>query len=300
MSACAKEPSRQTGVSGVQASWKIACAKEPSRQTVSPAFKRVGRSLARRSPAAKPKSSTFKLAERHRPETRRLRPSARPLGVQPAGRRGPPREAGRPRQGAEVPGPGADRPRQPLRGGGLLHRLREGGGEADPGLRALRGPGQPLRALEPGRRLRGREPLHGAGAHPRRLRQPHEAGLQGLPRGLLLQAARGSRAAGPARGRAARALGLPQLRGQPAALGRRRGQGAPDRGLVPGGVRQGLLLHGGAVARPRAAGGGDRGHDQDRPRHRRAALRHERLALPRGRALASPTRRCSASRPAPP
>ena len=33
-----------------------------------------------------------------------------------------------------------------------------------------------------------------------------------------------------------------------------------DGGLVPGGVRQGPLLHGGAVARPRGAGRGDRGH----------------------------------------
>ena len=194
----------------------------------------------------------------------------------------------RPGQGAQVPRAGPDRPRQPLRRGRLLHRLLEGGREADPGLRALRGPGQPLRALEPGRRLRGRQPLHGAGPHRGGLRQPHEARLQGLPRGLLLQAPGGPRAARPARRRAPGALRLPQLRGEPHALGGRRGQGPADRGLVPGGVRQGLLLHGGAVARSRAAGRGDRGHDPDRPGHRGAALRDQRLALPGGRALARP------------
>src|SRR6202022_4162222 len=47
----------------------------------------------------------------------------------------------------------------------------------------------------------------------------------------------------------------------------------------------GLLLHGGAVARPGAASRGDRGDDPDRPRHRRPALRHQRLALPGGRPL---------------
>ena len=45
-----------------------------------------------------------------------------------------------------LPGPRAHRPRQPLRRRRLLHRLREGGRQADPGLRALRGAGQPQRA----------------------------------------------------------------------------------------------------------------------------------------------------------
>ena len=43
----------------------------------------------------------------------------------------------------------------------------------------------------PGRRLRGRQPPHGARPQRGRLPEPHQARLQGLPRGLLLQAARG-------------------------------------------------------------------------------------------------------------
>ncbi len=126
------------------------------------------------------------------------------------------------------------------------------------------------------------------GAHPRRLRQPHEARLQGLPRGLLLQATGGPRAAGPARGRAPRALGLPQLRGEPAAHGGDEAKALQTAGWYQEVFGKDYYFMEVQVARPRAAGGGDRGHRQDRPRHRRAPVRHERLALPRGRALARP------------
>ena len=54
--------------------------------------------------------------------------------------------------------------------------------------------------------------------------EPHQARLQGLPRGLLLQAAGRPGAARPARGRAARALRLPELRGVAGSSRRRRGK----------------------------------------------------------------------------
>ncbi len=210
------------------------------------------------------------------------------------------REAGPEGQGAALPRARADRPRQPLRRRRLLQRVHEGGREADPGLRALRGAGQPLRAVGPGRQLRGREPLHGARAQRDRLREPHEAGLEGLPRGLLLQAPGGPRAARAARGRSPRAVRLPQLRGEPAPERGRRGEGARDRGLVPGGVRQGLLLHGGAVARARGAAARDRrARSGSRRRHRGAALSGPTTRTTSRPATPGPTRRSCASRPAP-
>ena len=151
------------------------------------------------------------------PMPQRLRPPARPLRVQPARRRRPARQARGRGEGARLPGPRPHRPRQPLRRDRLLHRLREGGHQAHPGLRALRGPGQPLRALAArtaATRARATARCW-CGTRPG-YRNLDQARVQGLPRGLLLQAAGGPRAARPARRRAPRPVRLPQLRGQPA------------------------------------------------------------------------------------
>src|SRR2546430_15541968 len=82
----------------------------------------------------------------------------------------------------------ADGPRQPLRGDRLLPRGPEGRRQADRRVRALRRPRKPARARLAGRRLRGREPPDRPGAEPRRLPEPRQAGLEGLTRGVLLQA----------------------------------------------------------------------------------------------------------------
>ena len=70
-------------------------------------------------------------------------------------------------QGPALPGHRADRPRQPLRRHRLLPRRAEGRHQADPRLRALRGPGRTEGAGLAGRRLRGRQPPHGARARTR-------------------------------------------------------------------------------------------------------------------------------------
>ena len=156
-------------------------------------------------------------------------------------------------QGAGLPGARAHRPRQPLRRDRLLQRVREAGVKPILGCELYVAPGSRFERSPQDGGYEGAS--HCTVARPQRdgLPQPDQARLQGVPRGLLLQAPGRPRAARPARRRPARALGLPQLRGEPAALGRGRGQGAAGRGLVPGGVRQGLLLHGGPVARPRAS-----------------------------------------------
>src|SRR5204862_180828 len=72
---------------------------------------------------------------------------------------------------------------------------------------------------------------------PDRLPEPHQAGLAGVPRGLLLQAPGRPRAAGAARRRVAGALRVPELRGLTEPERWRRRAGAGDRGVAPGGLR---------------------------------------------------------------
>src|SRR2546422_6305670 len=118
----------------------------------------------------------------------RVRSPPRPLRVQPPRRRRATREARPEGEGSAPARDRVDGPRQPLRGDRLLSRGAEDRRQADPRLRALRRPREPEGARLPGRRVRGREPPDGPGAEPRRLPEPHQAGLEGLPRGLLLQA----------------------------------------------------------------------------------------------------------------
>ncbi len=153
-------------------------------------------------------------------------------------------------------------------------------------MRAVRRAGWTEGTRQPGRWLRGREPSDRPGAEPGRVPQPHEARVEGVPRGLLLQAARRQGAARPARRRARGALRMPEQRGLAAHQRRRDAQGAHGRGLVPGSVRQGPLLHGGPGPRAGRADQGDRRDAPDRGGDRRADRGHQRLALPRGRPLA--------------
>ena len=120
-------------------------------------------------------------------------------------------------------GPGDDRPRQRLRGLRLLeegHRRRR---QADHRRRGLRHPAHPPRRPHPGqvgpgrrrRRLRRRRvhPHDAAGRDHRGHAQPVPAQQPGQPRGLLLQAPDGPRAAPDLRRRADRHDRLPVRRG---------------------------------------------------------------------------------------
>src|SRR5438093_1844835 len=232
------------------------------------------------SPSRLPRSSG---SSRELDAAQRIRPPPRPFRVQPARRRRPAREARRQSQGAQVPGDRADRSWQSLRRDRLLPGGPEGRRQTDSRLRALRGAGRPEGAGLAGWRLRGRQPPDGPRPQSGGVQEPRQAGVPGVPRGLLLQAARRSRAAGPARRRPPRPLGLSELRGLTHTQRRRRREGPGDRRVVPGGLRQGPLLHGGPGARARGAGAGHGRNPADRQVDRRSGRRHERLALSRGR-----------------
>ena len=212
----------------------------------------------------------------------RVRPPPRSLGVQPPRRGGAPEAPGRARRQARLPGDRAHRPRQHVRRDRLLPARAGRRDQAHPGLRALHRPRQPVRARPGGRPVRGREPRHRARAERDGLPQPDQARLEGLPRGVLLQAAGRQGASGPARRRPADPVRVPQLRGVAAAPGRGGAQGPGGRRLVRGRLRAGPLLHGGPGPRPRRSDQGDRRHAPHRPRARGGRRGHERLPLPRG------------------
>ena len=164
---------------------------------------------------------------------------------------------------------------------------REGPGrQAD---RRVRG----LRRRRPAEAAQGLRAPHAARVGQRRLRQPHQALLARLPRGLLLQAARRLGAARAPRAGHDRPVGLPRGTGLPRARGaparRRRGRPRPARPDLR--ARQHLRRaperprrHPAAAARvaprsrgqARAAGGGH---------GRRALPRRRRRVRPRGAAL---------------
>ena len=186
-------------------------------------------------------------------------------------------------------GPGDDRPRQRLRRLRLLeegHRRRR---QADHRRRGLRHPAHPPRRPHPGPVGRGRRgrrvrrwrvhPHDAAGREHRRHAQPVPAQQPGQPRGLLLQAADGPRAAADLRQRADRHHRLPVRRGADLAAARPVRRGARGRRGVPRHLRRRQLL-------PRADG--PRARDRDPgPRRpapagqgpRPAAGRHQRPAL---------------------
>ena len=136
------------------------------------------------------------------PETAPFRPPPRPLGVLDPRRRVPhsgPRRAGR---GARDAGRRAHRPRLPRR----HDRPRQGGPEErDQARHRLRG----LRRRRPPRPEEGLRAPDAPRGDDRRLREPRQALLARLPRGLLLQAARRLGAARAPRRRPHRALRLP-------------------------------------------------------------------------------------------
>ena len=201
---------------------------------------------------------------------------------------------------ARLPGHRADRPRQPLRQRSTSTRhARSRRHQADPRLRALRrARAAASSAPRSGRQLRGREP-----------RAPSSSGTRRATRNLIKLVSKAYLEGFYYKPRvdqellAQHADGLLVLSGclnsevSPPAPRRGRGQGARDGGLVPGGLRQGPLLHGGPGARPRGADAGHRGDHPHRPRHRRAARAAPTTRTTSRRRTRAPTRRCSASRP---
>ena len=159
-------------------------------------------------------------------------------------------------------GHGRHRPRQHVRGGGLPRRGPGQGRQAHPGLRGLRGPGQPPR--QDGRRHPGGlQPHDCAGLGRRGLPQPGEARVAGLHGRLLPPAAHRQGGPGRAQPRAHRAVGLP---------------GGGDRDPDPRRVRSGGPAHRGPARRdlrPRALLPGAHG-----PRDRGPAAREPGPAAP--------------------
>ncbi len=186
-------------------------------------------------------------------------------------------------------GPGDDRPRQRLRRLRLLeegHRRRH---QADHRRRGLRHPAHPPRRPHPGqvgpgrrrRRVRRRRvhPHDAAGRDHRRHAQPVPAQQPGQPRGLLLQAPDGPRAAADLRRGPDRHHRLPVRRGADLPAARQLRRGARGRGGVPRHLRRRQLLPRADGARP-----GDRVPGPRRPAPagqgpRPADGRHQRPAL---------------------
>ena len=188
-----------------------------------------------------------------------LRPSPRPLRVLDPRRRLP------------DPGPGeaGGRARD---AGGLAHRPRLARGRGRPlqGGAGRRGQaGHRLRGLRhrrPARAAEGAGASHAARRDERGLREPDQALLARLPRGLLLQAARRLGAARAPRCRADRALGLPLRTRQQGARGeprdRRRGGARPARA----GLRPRQRLRRAPERAPRGAGSGSTRSSSSSPR----------------------------------
>ena len=214
------------------------------------------------------------------------RPSPRPQRVLAARRRLQDRRDGGARRRARPAGARAHRPRRDERRGRPLQGLQQARDQTDRRARGL-----------PGRRPQddqGADPLRAqppdpAGRKRHRLRQPGQAHLGRLPRGLL--ARQGQRRHGaarrPLRGRH-RAHRLPAVAllpapGRRARRRRPRPPRRPDPGLRP---RPGLLR--GAEERDRRAGQGQRGDRPLRPRAGPAAGRHRRRPLPDARGLRQP------------
>ena len=196
------------------------------------------------------------------------------------------RRDGGPRRGDGAARPGPHRPRRDERGRRALQGLQEARDQAD---RRLRGLPRRRRQDAQGEAEVRAQPPHPAGRERRRLRQPGQAHLGRLPRGLL--ARQGQRRHGAAR-RALRgrdrahrlpAVALLPPPGRGAARRRARPPRRPDPGLRP---RAGLLR--GAEERHPRAGQGQRGDRPLRARAGPAAGRHRRRPLPAARGLRQP------------
>ena len=124
----------------------------------------------------------------------------------------------------------------------------------------------------------------------RGLPQPHEAVLGGLPRGLLLQAARRLGAARATPQRPDRHHRLPGRRRAPGAAGRRRRRGRGAGGAAAGHLRARQPLRRAAGPRHRRPTPDESAADRDRPAHRRAAARHQRQPLHAPRRRRGPRR----------
>ena len=165
-----------------------------------------------------------------------IHPPPRPHRVLDARRGGPARRAGGQGGGRRAAGDRDHRSRQHVRDAGVLQGVPGPGHQAGHRHRGLHGPRPPQRAPDPpgpGRRLRRRHrgrqeallPPHPAGRERRRLPQPDPALQQGVPRGLLLQAAPRLGAARRAPRRPHRHHRLPRRpRPAVAAAGRRAGR----------------------------------------------------------------------------
>ena len=147
-----------------------------------------------------------------------------------------------------------DRPRQHARRGGVLQGGAGGGRQAHPRPRGLRHQRLALREAAHVQHARRRLlPPDPARQGLRRLPEPLQALQPRLPRGLLHEAARRSRAAGRAQRGHHRALGLPR-RPDPAGGARhRRRRGRATAAGLPRHLRR-RLLHRAAEPRPRRAG----------------------------------------------
>ena len=138
---------------------------------------------------------------------------------------------------------------------------------------------------------RDRQPPGPAGRERGRLQEPDRAGLVGLHRGLLLQAAHRQGAARPARRGPDRPQQLPEGRGRQRDPHRARQAGDGRGGQLPRHPRRRQLLPRDAVPGHRRAAGRQHRAAADRPRPRPAAGLHQRRPLP------APARR-QAARPA--
>ena len=231
-------------------------------------------------------------------EHRSRRPSPRPQRVLAARRRLQDRRDGGAGGGARAAGPGADRPRGDERRGRPLQGLRQARDQADRRARGLLGRRPP--------RDQGADPLRAQPPDPARrerpgLRQPGQAHLGRLPRGLLArQGQRRHGAAGaPLRGRdrphRLPAVALLPAPGRRARRRRPRPPRRPDPGLRP---RPGLLR--GAEERDRRAGQGERGDRPLRPRAEAGRWSGPPTSTTCGARTSTTTRRCSACRPSRP
>ena len=223
------------------------------------------------------------------------RPSACPQRVLAARWRLQDRRDGGPRRGARTARARPHRPRRDERRRRPLQGLQEARDQADRrprGLLRRRSQGDqgagPLRA----------QPPDPAGRERHRLRQPGQAHLGRLPRGLL--ARQGERRHGaarrPLRGRhrphRLPAVALLPAPGRRARRRRPRPPRRPDPGLRP---RAGLLR--GAEERDRRAGQGQRGDRPLRPRARAGRWSAPPTSTTCAARTSTTTRRCSACRP---
>ena len=222
-----------------------------------------------------------------RADGRRLfRPPSRPLGVLDSRRCLPHPGVGGAGRRARDAGRRAHRSRLPRRLGRALQGGPRAGRQADPRLRGLR-------RRRPARTEEGLRPPHAPRRDERGLREPDQALLARLPRGLLLQAARRLGAAPEPLLRADRALRLPvrpRLQGARGEPPRRRRRGArPARADL----RPRLDLRRAperaprraAAARPGAGGARRQGGAADRRDRRRPLPPPRRRARARGAPL---------------